>query len=147
MQLIRTTIFTFVIVSICLLVTRQYWLPIVVTQILNRGGSDTSTSKEVSDVEKELGSNAYRYQCQDGTKFTAAPNQDRSALSIIPASSLDRIPLVTLKKVSATAGARYEAPGVTFVGHGEIVTLTLGKVTTTCYPIASQENAPLNFGN
>lgn len=128
-----------------LLVTQKYWVPFAVTELLKRDTNATSTRFQESDVERELGTNAYPYRCDDGTEFTAAPNKDMTSVSIIPASSMDRIPLITLKEVSSDNGKRYEGNGIILVGFEEDVSLTLGKTTSTCRPISLPGKSPLYF--
>jgi membrane-bound inhibitor of C-type lysozyme len=133
------------VIGLLLLVTQKYWVPFAVTEILKRDTNTSSTGLQLTDVEKELGVNAYVYRCDDGTEFTASPNRDMSTISIIPASSMDRIPLVTLKEVPSQSGRRYEANGVVLVGLKEDVTLTLGKTTKSCVPIVTEGKSVLNF--
>ena len=89
----------------------------------------------------------YSYRCKDGTEFSVTPSLDMSTLYITPATSVDKIKRVILTQVESKQGAMYKGSGVTFFGQGEGVRLTMGTSTTTCDPIASQDNAPLNFGD
>jgi len=145
MEFIRRFLFITIVIGLLLLVTQKYWVPFAVTEILKRDTNTTSARPQQTDVERELGTNAYPYRCDDGTEFTAAPNNSLTTISIIPASSMDRIPLVTLKEVPSQSGRRYEANGVVFVGLKEDVTLTLGKTTKACVPIATEGKSVLNF--
>lgn len=90
---------------------------------------------------------AYGYRCGDGTEFTMSPVSDMSAITLIPASNVERIPRVTLSKTESATGARYEGQGIVFHAHGEGVDLKTSTFETTCMPMQNPDEAPFNFGD
>lgn len=136
------------IVAIALLFTQKLWVPKFVSIVLQRSATSTPLTQQQKDYkEYGIAVTKYGYRCGDGTEFSIVPNNDMSTLSVIPASSSDLVPLITIKKVDAQKGVRYEGNGIIFEGSGETVTLTLGKTVVTCSPVVSQTDAPLNFGD
>jgi len=89
----------------------------------------------------------YGYRCGDGTEFTISFNETGDSITVVPASTLERIPEVTLTKVTSATGARYEGEGVVFHAHGETVQLSTDEFSTTCNPMHSPDEAPFNFGD
>ncbi len=90
---------------------------------------------------------AYGYRCGDGTEFTMAVLADMSAITLIPASSIERIPRLDLSKTESDSGARYEGGGFVFHAHGETIQLTGPEFETTCRPMQNPDEAPFNFGD
>ena len=88
----------------------------------------------------------YGYRCGDGTEFTMTPSSDMGSITLIPASSIERIPRLVLHSVPRSP-SRFEGEGYAFEGKGETVTLTGGGFSVTCRPMQDPEEAPFNFGD
>lgn len=98
------------------------------------------TSPTVADI------GAYPYHCSDGEAFTLYQNEDLSLLRIAPSAGAPLLPDATLRRASL-ATSSYEGGGLTLVGNGETLTLSLKSLTLTCTPLPDGDSAPLNFGD
>ena len=76
------------------------------------------------------------------------PSGDMASIAIAPTvAGATYPPAVTLTKVAASSGVRYEGGGVIFTAHGETVTLGEGDSAINCSPVPNQDSAPFNFGD
>ncbi len=102
----------------------------------------TMDKKEVAPVADTATSmGIYQYTCTNGEGMAMEPAGDMSTIEV----TLHEAPM-TLSKVPGV-GARYEGSGMTFVGAGEEVTISINGTTMTCAPVPSSDMAPFNWGD
>lgn len=91
----------------------------------------------------------YAYRCADGTEFSMTPSEDAASITLYPATSVERIPQVTLALVESEFGTRFESKeeSLAFHGQGETVQLIGKSFSTTCTPMTSGDSAPYNWGD
>lgn len=96
-------------------------------------------------ISEDMG--RFGYRCADGSEFELIPTQDFASAEIIPATSADYVPRMTLYALPSSSGVRYESGDVSLRGVGESLTLIYKGSETPCTPITSGVSAPLNFGD
>lgn len=99
-------------------------------------------------VQDNMGT--YPYQCDNGADMTMTPASDMSAVSIAPngVASQGKIPTATLKANAFDGGpATFTGQGITFVGAGEEITLTMDTTVVHCNPLPNPDEAPFNWGD
>ncbi|MDB5237783.1 MAG: hypothetical protein JWM46_53 [Candidatus Kaiserbacteria bacterium] len=89
----------------------------------------------------------YPYECDEHVMMSITPSHDMSTLKISGTDGAAYPPTVTLAKVAATSGVKYQGGEFTFTGKGESVTLTQGDQSLNCSPVANPDAAPFNFGD
>ncbi len=103
------------------------------------------TTTSDSTAVANLGS--YPYECDEHVMMTMSPSSDMKTITISGTDGAAYPPTVTLSKVTADSGAKYQGGEFTFVGKGESVTLTEGDQALNCSPVPNPDAAPFNFGD
>ena len=103
------------------------------------------TTTSDSTAVANLGS--YPYECDEHVMMTMSPSSDMKTITISGTDGAAYPPTVTLSKVAADSGVKYQAGEYTFTGKGESVTLAQGDQTLNCSPVANPDAAPFNFGD
>jgi membrane-bound inhibitor of C-type lysozyme len=112
-----------------------------------KGGQKMTADTTIAQVAATDTFGTYPYECDEHVMMSMTPSSDMSTIKIAGTNGAAYPAAVTLSKVTASSGVRYEGGGYVLTGKGESVAIIQGGQTLNCSPVPNPDAAPLNFGD